>query len=85
MSKKFTFRTLVLLLPFVGTQFVGSDTLWAGEFFCTSGNVTCLIAAINEANGNGEENAIKLLFTHLLTTAPDAQLALSGSSASARR
>jgi len=71
MSKKFTFKTLVLLLPFVATQFVGSDSLWAGEFFCTSGNVTCLIAAINEANGNGngEENTINLAAGTYIVTA----------------
>lgn len=69
MSKKFTFRTLLLLLLFVCTQFVGSDSLWAGEFFCASGNVTCLIAAINEANGNGEENTINLAAGTYIVTA----------------
>jgi hypothetical protein len=34
--------------------------LKAAEFFCRSGDVTCLIAAINEANQNGEENRINL-------------------------
>ena len=32
----------------------------AAEFFCPSGNVTCLIAAINESNQNGQENTINL-------------------------
>jgi len=37
-----------------------SAPLYAAEFFCPSGNVTCLIAAINEANRNGENNTINL-------------------------
>jgi hypothetical protein len=32
----------------------------AAEFFCTSGNVPCIIAAIKEANQNGKENTINL-------------------------
>src|SRR5687768_2756176 len=32
----------------------------AAEFFCPSGNVTCLIAAINEANGMPGEHVINL-------------------------
>jgi hypothetical protein len=32
----------------------------AAEFFCSAGNVTCLIAAINEANGLPGEHAITL-------------------------
>jgi hypothetical protein len=32
----------------------------AAEFFCASGNVTCLIAAINEANGMPGEHVINL-------------------------
>ena len=32
----------------------------ATEFFCPSGNVTCLIAEINKANQNGRENTINL-------------------------
>jgi hypothetical protein len=33
---------------------------YAAEFFCLSQDVTCLIAAINVANSNGEENFISL-------------------------
>jgi hypothetical protein len=41
----------------------------AAEFFCSSGNVTCLIAAINDANQNGEENTINLAAgTYTLTS-----------------
>ena len=36
------------------------ESLHAAEFFCPSGNVTCLIAAINQANQNGQENTINL-------------------------
>src|SRR5262245_30522818 len=36
------------------------ESIHATEFFCSSGNVTCLIAAINAANQNGEENTISL-------------------------
>ena len=32
----------------------------AAEFFCASGDVTCLIAAINKANQNGKNNTINL-------------------------
>jgi hypothetical protein len=32
----------------------------AAEFFCSSGDVSCLIAAINAANQNGQENTIDL-------------------------
>src|SRR5690349_24217075 len=32
----------------------------SAEFFCRSRNVTCLIAAINKANRNGEDNTINL-------------------------
>ena len=32
----------------------------AAEFFCTGGDVACLIAAINAANANGQENVITL-------------------------
>ena len=42
---------LILALTF-------TERLEAANFLCPSGNVTCLIAAINEANGNGQENII---------------------------
>src|SRR5688500_2559724 len=38
----------------------GIKTAYAAEFFCSPGDVSCLIAAINEANQNGEENTINL-------------------------
>jgi hypothetical protein len=42
---------LILALTF-------TERLEAANFLCPSGNVTCLIAAINEANGNGQDNII---------------------------
>ncbi|HEU4340586.1 MAG TPA: choice-of-anchor Q domain-containing protein [Candidatus Binatia bacterium] len=36
------------------------NSVHPAEFSCPSGDVTCLIAAINEANENGEENTISL-------------------------
>lgn len=36
------------------------ESLQAAEFFCPSGNVACLIAAINEANGMPGEHVINL-------------------------
>jgi hypothetical protein len=36
------------------------NVVHAAEFFCSSGNVTCLIAAINTANANGQKNRIDL-------------------------
>jgi hypothetical protein len=44
--------TLIILWPF--------KSMYAAEFFCPSGNVTCLIAAINEANGMLGEHVINL-------------------------
>lgn len=41
----------------------------AAEFFCQSGNVTCLIAAINASNQNGQRNTINLeVGQYMLTT-----------------
>jgi hypothetical protein len=36
------------------------ESIHAAEFFCPSGNVSCLIAAINASNQNGQENTINL-------------------------
>jgi hypothetical protein len=36
------------------------ECIHAAEFFCSSGNVTCLIAAINESNQNSQQNTINL-------------------------
>ena len=55
-------RTLTaLLLAFVGSLLADNKTLYGAEFFCPSGDVTCLIAAINEANSTPpEEDTINL-------------------------
>jgi hypothetical protein len=46
------------------------ESIHAAEFFCPSGNVTCLIAAIKESNQNGQKNTINLeAGTYTLTTA----------------
>src|SRR4030095_5701136 len=37
-----------------------AQPLQAAEFTCASGNVACLIDAINQANANGEANRITL-------------------------
>jgi hypothetical protein len=39
---------------------VGAHPLFAAEFFCSGGDVTCLIVAINEANGLPGEHTIIL-------------------------
>ena len=36
------------------------ESVEAAEFFCSSGNVTCLIAAINEANTRAGADTINL-------------------------
>jgi hypothetical protein len=46
---------LLLLLAFVSPH-----SLHAEEFFCSSGNATCLIAAVNAANSTPEEDTIIL-------------------------
>lgn len=48
------------LLSFLVMQAPGNKIAYGADFFCTSGDVTCLIAAINTANANGEENTINL-------------------------
>lgn len=54
-------RTLMaLLLAFAGSQLTESSTLYGAEFFCASGDVTCLIASINEANSTPEEDTVNL-------------------------
>jgi hypothetical protein len=48
---------------------VASDLVHAAVFHCPSGDVTCLIAAINAANANGEDDTITLeAGTYTLTT-----------------
>jgi hypothetical protein len=45
------------------------EAVHAAEFFCSSGDVSCLIAKINRANQNGEENTINLAAgTYTLTS-----------------
>jgi hypothetical protein len=51
-------KLTILILTIITVWAV--KALHAGEFFCTSGNVTCLIAAINEANGTPGEHVINL-------------------------
>ena len=50
--------------------FIGAvGPIHAAEFFCPSGDVPCLIAAMNDANLNGEENTIDLAAgTYTLTS-----------------
>jgi hypothetical protein len=58
-----------------------SGPVHAGEFFCSSGDVTCLIAAINDANQNGEENTINLAAgTYTLTSIDNSFLQFPGPS-----
>jgi hypothetical protein len=51
---------LVILSSMVSIIFTMGTITHAAEFFCYSGNVTCLIAAINEANGMPGEHVINL-------------------------
>jgi hypothetical protein len=51
---------MLALLTIFLLALVGNKVLYAAEFFCSAGDVTCLIAAINEANRNGEDNTIIL-------------------------
>jgi hypothetical protein len=49
-------RNLTALLVAI----LGSSPLYAAEFFCPSSNVTCLVAAINQANSTLEADTINL-------------------------
>jgi hypothetical protein len=51
MSKRLTGFLLLLVII---------QPAYAAEFYCSSGDVTCLITAIKVANANGEENFISL-------------------------
>ena len=51
-------KTMALAVALFTLSF--TQAVQAAEFFCSSGDVTCLIAAINDANQNGEENTINL-------------------------
>jgi hypothetical protein len=46
----------LLVMAFIGA----AGPVHAAEFFCSSGNVTCLIAAINGANGKPGQHTINL-------------------------
>jgi hypothetical protein len=50
----------VFFLAFLGSQLTGNKTLYGAEFICPSGDVTCLIAAINEANSTPGDDIINL-------------------------
>jgi len=62
--KKFASTVILLGLWTIGA-------VHAAEFFCPSGDVTCLIAAINEANHNSQQNIINLEPGSYVLTAPD--------------
>ena len=55
-KRQFHLKMVVSFILILGLP----GSLHAAEFFCPSGNVTCLIAAINQANPNGQENTIYL-------------------------
>ena len=57
MRKRFFYaKAVVSVILFLGAL----QSSHAAEFFCPSGNVTCLIAAIKESNQNSQENTINL-------------------------
>jgi hypothetical protein len=50
-------KQFAVVLLFLPTFTAGAlEVVHAAEFFCPSGDVTCLIAAITEANQNGQDN-----------------------------
>jgi hypothetical protein len=59
-------KKLALWLSYLGTVvsvifFLGAlESIHAAQFFCSSGNVTCLIAAINQANKHAGADTINL-------------------------
>ncbi len=50
----------VFFLAAAANQLLGYKPLYGAEFFCSSGDVTCLIAAINEANATPGTHTINL-------------------------
>jgi len=52
-------RSGLLVALLIGTLGL-AQPLRAAEFTCASGNVACLIDAINQANANGQANSITL-------------------------
>ena len=62
---------VVVLMGVLGPWHSGQ----AAEFTCAGGDVTCLIAAINAANANGEANTITLAVGTYTLTAVDNETA----------
>jgi hypothetical protein len=57
MRKRLFYLVMVVsFIPILGFL----ESIYAADFFCPAGNVTCLIAAINASNQNGQENTINL-------------------------
>ncbi len=62
--------TLFFLVVLTADPLMDHNLVYGAEFFCSSGDVDCLIAAINQSNQNGEPNTINLeLGTYTLTAA----------------
>jgi hypothetical protein len=61
-------RSMVLALA---TMLATRPTVSAADFHCSAGDVPCLIAAVNTANGNGEDDTIFLEAGTYTLTAPD--------------
>src|SRR5262249_37153009 len=63
-------ETVVSVIFFLGAL----ESIYAAQFFCSSGNVTCLIAAINQANKHPGADTINLApGTYTLTSADNDQ------------
>ena len=61
---------VVSFIPILGLL----ESIYPAEFFCPAGNVTCLIAAINASNQNGQQNTINLeAGSYTLTAAESGQ------------
>jgi hypothetical protein len=67
-------RLVILLIAVLSMKIVH-----AAEFFCISGDVTCLIVSINKANQNGEDNTINLEAGEYTLTSVDNRDEFSGS------
>ncbi len=59
---------------------LSASSLHAAEFFCSAGDVTCLIAAINQANSTSEEDTINLAAGIYALTVVDHTSAIDGAS-----
>jgi hypothetical protein len=64
---------MVTIIPLVVSLFllVSITPVYSAVFNISSGDVTGLIAAIDSANGNGQENTINITGTYVLTTVND--------------